>query len=68
MSKVWVIGLDGGTFRVIDYLVGRGELPNFAEFLARGSRAKLNSTIPPLTPTAWSSFFYRLKSRQARRR
>ena len=57
MSKVWVIGLDGGTYEVIDYLVGRGELPHFKEFLDLGSRATLMSTIPPITPAAWSSFF-----------
>ena len=31
-------------------------MPNFAGLMANGSRANLMSTIPPLTPAAWSSF------------
>src|SRR5665811_397758 len=57
MSKVCVIGLDGGTFAVIDYLVGQKRLPNFARLMTAGSRGTLLSTTPPLTPAAWSSFF-----------
>lgn len=54
---VCVIGLDGGTFRIIDYLVELGRLPNFATFLERGSRALLKSTVPAITPAAWSAFY-----------
>ncbi|MBI5870719.1 MAG: alkaline phosphatase family protein [Actinobacteria bacterium] len=57
MSKVCVIGLDGGTFAVIDYLIGQKQLPNFARLMADGSHGNLLSTTPPLTPAAWSSFF-----------
>jgi predicted AlkP superfamily phosphohydrolase/phosphomutase len=49
--------LDGGTYSVIDHLIEEGRLPNFARLIERGSRASLLSTIPPLTPAAWSSFF-----------
>lgn len=57
MSKVCVIGLDGGTFTVVDYLVRQNRMPNFARMMGSGSRATLLSTTPPLTPPAWSSFF-----------
>ncbi|MHB8160087.1 MAG: alkaline phosphatase family protein [Thermoleophilia bacterium] len=57
MSKVAIFGLDGGTYRVIDYLVGRNRMPNFAGFMAAGSRTTLMSTTPPITPAAWSSFY-----------
>ena len=57
MSKVCIIGLDGGTFTVIDYLVARGRLPNFAGLMERGSRATLMSIVPPLTWPAWASFY-----------
>ncbi|MFA5810004.1 MAG: alkaline phosphatase family protein [Thermoleophilia bacterium] len=57
MSKVCVIGLDGGTFTVIDYLIGQKRLPNFARLMNEGSSSTLLSTIPPLTPAAWTSFF-----------
>ena len=57
MSKVCVIGLDGGTFSVIDYLIRQKRLPNFARLMTEGSRATLLSTTPPLTPAAWTSFY-----------
>lgn len=57
LSKVCVIGIDGGTFEVIDYLVGKGRLPNFAEMSQSGSRATLYSTTPALTPAAWTTFY-----------
>lgn len=57
MSKVCVLGLDGGTFAIIDYLVGQKRLPNFQRLLTAGSRATLLSTAPPLTWPAWASFY-----------
>lgn len=56
MPHICVIGLDGGTFKIIDYLVAQGRLPNFAMFIERGSRAILKSTVPAVTPAAWSAF------------
>ncbi|MHB8858054.1 MAG: alkaline phosphatase family protein [Thermoleophilia bacterium] len=56
MSKVTVIGLDGGTFTVIDYLTGLGRLPNLSRLMRQGSRATLLSTAPPVTWPAWSAF------------
>jgi predicted AlkP superfamily phosphohydrolase/phosphomutase len=50
-----IFGLDGATFTVLDDLVKRGIMPNLQQFLCEGTRAKLLSTIPPLTPLAWSS-------------
>ncbi len=57
MAKVCIIGIDGGSFTVIDHLVNQGRLPNLADVIADGSRATLMSTIPPLTPAAWASFY-----------
>ena len=57
MNKVCIIGLDGGTFTVIDYLAGQARLPNFSRLMAEGARAPLMSSIPPITPPAWSSFY-----------
>lgn len=57
MSKVWIIGLDGGTFKIIDYLIGQKQMPSFSRFISDGSRAILKSTMPPITPAAWSSFY-----------
>lgn len=55
--KVVIIGLDGGTYRVIDYLIEKGRLPGFDRMLAKGARATLMSSIPPITPAAWVSFY-----------
>lgn len=57
IGKVAIIGLDGGTFRVIDYLANRGRLPNFAALMEKGVRAELMSSVPPITPAAWVSFY-----------
>ncbi len=56
MSRVLVIGLDGGTFDLILPLVQRGQMPFLAGLLDEGSWGRLASTVPPFTATAWSTF------------
>lgn len=55
-AKVLVVGLDGGTFRLLNPLMERGLLPNLASLADHGVRGGLQSTIPPITAPAWSSF------------
>lgn len=55
--KVMVIGLDGATFKLLKPWAEQGILPNLAELLKRGCSGNLTSTVPPYTPTAWSSFY-----------
>ncbi|MEA3401993.1 MAG: alkaline phosphatase family protein [Armatimonadota bacterium] len=50
-----VIGIDGGTFDLIDPWVAAGELPAIASLMRGGCVGRLRSTHPPLTPVAWSS-------------
>jgi predicted AlkP superfamily phosphohydrolase/phosphomutase len=50
-----LIGLDGGTFTVLDPLMQAGVMPFLAEFCSSGVRASLRSVIPALTPPAWTS-------------
>lgn len=57
MSKVCVIGLDGGTFKILDFLIDSKRLPNFEKVVREGSKATLLSSHPPLTPAAWVSFY-----------
>ncbi|NVM20224.1 MAG: alkaline phosphatase family protein [Desulfobacterales bacterium] len=55
-GKVVVIGLDGGSFAVIDPLIKEGKLPNIARLIEEGVRGDLESTVPPVTGPAWASF------------
>jgi len=55
-DKLLVIGLDGASFNVLDPLIDRGHLPNIANLISKGSRANLETTFPPITAVAWSSF------------
>ncbi|MBI5238713.1 MAG: alkaline phosphatase family protein [Deltaproteobacteria bacterium] len=55
-NKIFVIGIDGATFDVINPLLSAGRLPNFARLMKKGSYGTLRSTIPCLSPAAWTSF------------
>lgn len=57
MTRVLIVGLDGATFSVIDPLVREGRLPHLKALLEEGAWGTLQSTYPPITPTAWTSFF-----------
>ncbi len=54
-SRVVVLGLDGATFNLIKRWAAEGRLPTFARLLAEGAHADLTSTLPALTPPAWTS-------------
>lgn len=56
-KKVLVIGLDGATFDIINPLIEKGKLPNIAKLMKTGSYGELLSTVPHLSPVAWTSFF-----------
>lgn len=56
MTRVMVIGIDGGTFRLIDPLLQEGQLPTLARLIQEGVRGTLRSTIRPMSPPSWSSF------------
>jgi len=55
-NKTVIIGLDGGTFDIIDPLIADGKLPNIAGLIEKGARGPLKSVIPPVTGPAWTSF------------
>ena len=54
--RVLVLGLDGGTFDLLDPLMEAGELPFLRALTARGVRAPLRSVYPAKTIPAWYSF------------
>jgi predicted AlkP superfamily phosphohydrolase/phosphomutase len=51
-----VIGVDGATFDLVEPWVSQGKLPHFRHLMESGAWGRLQSTIPPLTPCAWTSF------------
>lgn len=55
-SKVFVIALDGATFDLIRPWTEQGHLPSLKRLMDGGIHGPLQSTYPPLTGPAWSSF------------
>ncbi|MDP9227410.1 MAG: alkaline phosphatase family protein [Actinomycetota bacterium] len=55
-ERLLIIGWDGADWEILDDLMSRGDLPNFAHMLGTGSRADLMSTIPSHSWAAWSTF------------
>ena len=54
--RTLILGLDGATFDVIDPLLARGTMPALGALAARGVRARLRSTCPPVSAPAWVTF------------
>jgi predicted AlkP superfamily phosphohydrolase/phosphomutase len=55
VTRLLVIGLDGGTRTVTDR--PEAQLPHLHALEADGARAVLHSTVPPITSAAWASMF-----------
>ena len=55
-SRVLMIGLDGATFDVLEPLMRQGVMPKLAALTAGGTAGILESTRPPITPAAWTTF------------
>lgn len=53
--KIFTIGIDAGTFDILDPLIERSVMPNLARVFREGARARMRSTIPPTTSPAWPS-------------
>jgi len=56
MRPIIIIGLDGAGFNLIELFLRGNNLPNFRKIITGGSFGQLKTTIPPLSPCAWSSF------------
>lgn len=54
--KIFLIALDGASPDLIDRWTEKGKLPNLAKIKEDGLSGPLESTFPPLTGPAWSSF------------
>jgi len=56
INRFVIIGLDGLEPTLAEKYMSEGKLPNFSRFKKRGTYAKLQTTIPSISPVAWSSF------------
>ena len=54
--RVFVIGLDGATFDLIQPFIERGLLPTFRKLMKNGTYGVLKSSIPPVTVPAWKCY------------
>ena len=53
--RVVVVGLDGGSWRVLDPLLAAGQLPTLARFVGEGTSGVLTSIEPTFSPVVWTS-------------
>lgn len=55
VSRVFVIGLDGATFDLLQPWLDAGELPNLKKLMDSGVHGELQSVYPIISPVAWTS-------------
>ena len=55
-KKVIVLGIDGMDHAMLEAFIAEGRLPNFARLAQEGDFSPLQTTMPPLSPVAWSTF------------
>ena len=56
VKKFVVLGLDGMDYTLTKKLLAEGKLPNLAKLREQGCFKPLATTIPTISPVAWSSF------------
>lgn len=56
VRRVIVMGLDGMDPRRVERLMKDGVMPSFSKLAEQGGFYRLGSTVPPISPVAWSSF------------
>ena len=54
--RVIVLGIDGMDYRLLRQFIEEGRLPYFRQLASTGSFSALETTMPPLSPVAWSTF------------
>jgi len=56
VKRVVVLGLDGMEPTLAEKYMAEGKLPNLSKLAEQGSYRRLGTTLPALTPVAWSTF------------
>jgi predicted AlkP superfamily phosphohydrolase/phosphomutase len=54
-ERVFLIGVDGVTWTLLDPLLAQGRMPNLAALIAEGTRSELQSMIPTKSPALWTT-------------
>ncbi len=55
-ARVIILGFDGVEPSIVEQMLAANELPNLARIKTAGTYARLATTNPPQSPTAWASF------------
>jgi predicted AlkP superfamily phosphohydrolase/phosphomutase len=55
-KRVVILGFDGMDPELTERFIKQGKLPNLARLRERGTFHPLATTLPPISPVAWSSF------------
>jgi len=55
-KKVVVLGIDGMDPKLLQTFVDQGRMPNFKALMQEGDFRPLQTTMPPQSPVAWSTF------------
>lgn len=56
IEKCVIVGLDGMDFKLTEKMLDEDKLPNFARLKNKGCFKPLATSIPSISPVAWSSF------------
>lgn len=54
--RVFILGIDGLDPKILQDFMEEGLLPNFKALATEGGMSPLTTTMPPLSPVAWSTF------------
>ncbi len=55
-KKLVLVGLDGFSPFLVEKYIAEGHLPNFKKLVEEGDYRRLGSSIPSISPVAWSTF------------
>jgi len=56
VNQVVIVGLDGMEPTLVEKYLDEGKLPNLSKLKKSGTYKRLGTTIPAISPVAWSSF------------
>ena len=56
IKRAIILGFDGMDPELTERFIAEGKLPNLSKLRERGTFKKLQTTFPPISPVAWSTF------------